>query len=76
MRVCGCGGWGVGRDRVRYVMHYKIRLCIVVMFHVWRFEPHTCIVIEGFGALEMHLFIIKMHSSCMPGSVLTHSIQP
>ena len=25
---------GRGRDRVRYVMHYLIRLCIVVLFHV------------------------------------------
>ena len=31
-------------------------MCIVI-FHVQRFEPHTCIVTEGFGALEMHLFI-------------------
>ena len=28
------------------------------MFHVWRFEPHTCIVAEEFGALEMHLLLL------------------
>ena len=38
-------------------MHYQIRLCIV-MFHALRFEPHTCIVVEGFSALEMHLFLL------------------
>ena len=41
-------------DAVRYVMHYQIRFCIVVMFHVQCFEPHTCIVIEGFSKLETH----------------------
>ena len=45
----------------RYILHYYIRLCIVVMFHIQRFERHTCIVIEGFGALEMHLLL----SSCL-----------
>ena len=34
-----------------------IRLCVVAMFHVQRFEPHTCIVTEGFGALEMRLLL-------------------
>ena len=38
-------------------MHYQLRLCILVMFHVmfhvYRFEPHTCIAIEGFSALDM-----------------------
>ena len=49
---------GEGRDRVRYVVHYYIRLCIVVTFHVQRFQPHTCIVIEEFGALQMHLLLL------------------
>lgn len=39
---------------------------VVVVFHVQHFEPHTGIVIEGFGALErekkvlpaIHLFVI------------------
>ena len=39
------------RDRLRY-----IRLCIVVIFHVLRFEPQTYIVTEGLGAVEMHVF--------------------
>ena len=30
------------------------------MFHVWRFEPHTCIVLEGFGALHMHLLLLSL----------------
>ena len=44
--------------------HYSsIRSCIVVMFNVLlHFELHTCIVIEGFGALEMHVSII--HHVC------------
>ena len=54
-RVCGCRG---GEDRVRYVVHYYIRLFIVVTFHVQRCEPHTCIVIEEFGALQMHLLLL------------------
>ena len=35
VRGCACV-WvqGRGRDRVRYVMRYQIRLCIVVMFRV------------------------------------------
>ena len=42
-------------DTMRYVTHYLTGLCIV-RFHVQRFEPHTCVVIEGFDALEiMHL---------------------
>ena len=39
-------------------MHYSIRLCTVVMFHVQRFEPHTYTVTEGFGALQMHLLLL------------------
>ena len=27
----------------------------VIVYHVYRFEPDTSIVIEGFGALEIHL---------------------
>ena len=33
------------------------------MFHVLRFEPHTCIVIEGFGTLEMHLLLLLLVST-------------
>ena len=29
---------------------------IAVMFHVQRFEPHTCTVTEGLGALEVHYY--------------------
>ena len=59
--VCGCGG----SDRVIYVMHCSIRLCTVVMFHAWRFEPHTCIK-QGFGPLKMHwLFTIVMSSTAL-----------
>ena len=29
---------------------------IAVMFHVQRFEPHTCTVTEGLGALEIHYY--------------------
>ena len=43
---------------MRYVMHDYIRLCIVVMVRVQHFEPHTCIVTEGFGALERHLLLL------------------
>ena len=32
------------------------------MFHVQPFEPHTCIVIKGFGELEMHLLLLLVHS--------------
>ena len=32
------------------------------MFHVQRYEPHTCLVIQGFGALEMHVLLL---SACM-----------
>ena len=32
-------------------MDNQIRLHIVLIFHVYRFKPHT----KGFGALEMHL---------------------
>ena len=32
--VCVCVDAGGERDRVIYVMHYSIRLCTVVMFHV------------------------------------------
>ena len=48
MRMCG---WGRDRD-----MSCIIKLHCV-MFHGKRFEfePHTCIVIEGFGSLERHL---------------------
>ena len=53
--VCGCGG---ERDTVRCVMHYQIRLCFVGMFHVQHFEPHTCLIIEGLGALEMQLLLL------------------
>ena len=28
------------------------------MFHVYRFQPHTGIVLEGFGVLEIQLLII------------------
>ena len=28
------------------------------MFHVQRFQPHTYIVIEGSGVLEMHLLLL------------------
>ena len=59
-RVRACVDAGEERDRVRYVMHYYIRLCIVVTFHVQSFEPHACIVIEGFGALEMHLLLLLL----------------
>ena len=47
---------------MRYVMRYEIRLYIGVMFHVYCFEPHTCIVIliEGFCALEMHLLLLLL----------------
>ena len=37
MRVRACvdaRGGGGGGDRIRYVICYQIRLCIVVMFHV------------------------------------------
>ena len=34
------------------------------MFHVY---PHTCIVISGFGALEMHLYIILLCALCSVG---------
>ena len=40
--VCACVDAGDGGIyRVRYVMHYYLRLCYVLMFHVSRFEPHT-----------------------------------
>ena len=41
-----------------------IRLCIAVTFYILRSEPdpHTCIVIERFGALEMHLLLLFMVS--------------
>ena len=44
VRVCGCGGggggeWGEGRDRVRYVMHYKIRSCVAVIALIIRTVP-------------------------------------
>ena len=45
-------------ERQSEICNYEIRLCIVVMFHVQRFEPHTCTVIEGFGTLEMHFITI------------------
>ena len=32
------------------------------MFHVQPFEPHTCIVTKGFGALEMHLLLLLVPS--------------
>ena len=31
--MCMCVDAGRRRDRVRYVMHYYIRLCVVVIFH-------------------------------------------
>ena len=31
---------------------------IVVMFHVQHFEPHMCIVLEGFGAIRNAFIII------------------
>ena len=39
-----------------------LRLCIVVTFYRLRFEPdpHTCIVIEKFGALEMQLLLLLL----------------
>ena len=42
------------RDRVRChaLVITLIRLCIVVMLHVQRFEPHTCIVIEGIRRIK------------------------
>ena len=58
VRVCASVDAVEGRDRVIYVMHYYVRLYITVMFRVYRFEPHTCIVIEGFGALEIHLVVV------------------
>jgi len=39
-------------------MRYAVRLCTVVMFHVQWIQPPTCIVMEGFGALEMLLLFI------------------
>ena len=30
------------------------------MFDIQRFEPHTYIVIGGFGALEMHLLLLLL----------------
>ena len=27
------------------------------MFYMYRFEPHTCKVIEAFGTLQMHLLL-------------------
>ena len=30
---------------------------MVGMFHAWRFESHTGLVTEGFGALEMRLLL-------------------
>ena len=60
--IVGVRVWMQGRrrDRVRYVIHYLIGLCIV-RFHVQRFEPHICncmyLVTQGFDALKMHLFL-------------------
>ena len=33
------------------------------MFHVWHFEPRTCIAIKGFSALEMRLLLLLLLSS-------------
>ena len=44
-----------------HIHRIYFRLCIVVMFHVQRFEPHACIVIEGFGALEIRLLSLYSH---------------
>ena len=30
------------------------------MFHVQLFEPHTGIVLEGFGALEVYLLLLSL----------------
>ena len=38
MRGWGVGG-GEGRDRVRYVMHYKIRSCVAVIALIIRTVP-------------------------------------
>ena len=54
--TCPCVDAGRVRDRVLNA----IRLCSFVIFHAQRFEPHTCIVIEGFGELEMHLLAVIM----------------
>ena len=43
------------------------------MFHVQRFESHTCIVIEGFGALEMHLLLLLLLLELL---LLSVSFQP
>ena len=48
-------------------MHYEIRLYIVIMFHVHLFEPYTCMVIEGFNALEMHLLLLLLHGGLVGG---------
>ena len=58
MCVCVCVCVCRIRNREIYIKQYQIRLCAVVMFYVWRFEPHTGIVTEGFGAMKMHLLFI------------------
>ena len=62
--IVGVRVWMQGRrrDRVRYVIHYLIGLCIV-RFHVQRFKPHTCVVIEGFEALEIMHLLLSLSSS-------------
>ena len=65
--IGGGGGEGLGRG-IEWDMQCIIRLRIVVMFQVKHFEPHTCTVIQWFGALERHLLLLLL--------LLTQSLQP
>ena len=47
-----------GTHRCAYVVYYYYS---VVRFHVQRFQPHTCIVTQGVGALAMHLLLYIVH---------------
>ena len=45
------------------------------MFHVHLFEPYTCMVIEGFNALEMHLLLL-LHGGLVGGCQVVYDTEP
>ena len=54
-------------------LHVESRLCIVAVFYVWCFEPHTCVIEGWFSALKAHLLLLLLpvicHSSSRWGAV-------
>ena len=49
------------------IIHFLIRLRIVVKFHIWCYEPNTCIVIEGFGTQKL-----DQRGCCFPDEIKTN----